>query len=159
MTESERRIQAAQGYVELGLHPEARAELSQLSISAAERPDALEISALCFMGEERWAEALPLTQKLCQMEPKEPGGYIHAAYCLHELGQTHEALDLLARGPVALKAKPVYYYNVGCYMAKLGQKDQALKLLEQSFEMDGSLRSYAKKDPDLASLREKLAKL
>lgn len=159
MTESERRIQAAQGYVELGLHSEAREELSQLSAIAAERPDALEISALCFMGEARWAEALPLTQKLCQMEPKEPGGYIHAAYCLHELGQTHEALDLLARGPAALKAKPVYYYNVGCYMAKLGQKDQALKLLEQSFEMDGSLRSYAKKDPDLASLREKLAKL
>jgi tetratricopeptide (TPR) repeat protein len=159
MTESERRIQAAQGYVELGLHSEAREELSQLSAIAAERPDALEISALCFMGESRWAEALPLTQKLCQIEPKEPGGYIHAAYCLHELGQTHEALDLLARGPAALKAKPVYYYNVGCYMAKLGQKDKALKLLEQSFEMDGSLRSYARKDPDLAGLREKLAKL
>jgi tetratricopeptide (TPR) repeat protein len=159
MTESERRIQAAQGYVELGLHSEAREELSQLSAIAAERPDALEISALCFMGESRWAEALPLTQKLCQIEPKEPGGYIHAAYCLHELGQTHEALDLLARGPAALKAKPVYYYNVGCYMAQLGQKEKALQLLEQSFEMDGSLRSYARKDPDLASLREKLAKL
>lgn len=159
MKESERRIQAAQGYVELGLHPEAREELSKLSQAVAERPDVLEISALCFMGESRWAEALPLTQKLCRMEPKEPGGFIHAAYCLHELGQTHEALDLLARGPASLKTKPVYYYNVGCYLVKLGQKEKALLLLEQSFEMDGDLRSFAKKDPDLACLREKWAQL
>ncbi len=156
MTELERHIQAAQGYIELGLHAEARQELSDLPPEVLARPDVIEILVLCFMGERRWAEGLQLTQQLRQLEPMEPGGFIHAAYCLHELGQTREALDLLARGPAVLRTKPVYYYNVGCYLACLGENDQALKLLEQSFEMDGSLRSHARKDPDLKGLRHNL---
>lgn len=158
MNELERRILAAQGYVELGMHEEARAELSLLPQSAMERVDVIELSVLCHMGDQQWAEALVLTQKLCALEPGEPGGFIHAAYCLHELGRTTEALDLLARGPAALRTKPVYYYNLGCYWACLGEDEKALHLLRQSFEMDGSLRSHARKDPDLDRLRPQLEK-
>lgn len=158
MNELERRILAAQGYVELGLHEEARLELSHLPPFASERVDVIELSVLCHMGDQHWAEALALTQKLCSLEPGEPGGFIHAAYCLHELGRTAEALDLLARGPAALRTKPVYYYNLGCYWACLGEDEKALNLLKQSFEMDGSLRSHARKDPDLDRLRPQLEK-
>ena len=158
MNETERRILAAQGYVELGLHEEARAELATLPVQATERVDVIELTVLCHMVAHRWAEALALTHKLCVLEPDEAGGYIHAAYCLHELGRTTEALDLLARGPAALRTKPVYYYNLGCYLACLGQDEKALHLLKQSFEMDGSLRSHARKDPDLDRLRQQLEK-
>lgn len=153
MNELERRILAAQGYVELGLHDEAQRELAQLPASAAERVDVIELSVLCYMDECRWAEALALTQKLCALEPDEAGGFIHAAYCLHELGRTTEALDLLAQGPAILRTKAVYYYNLGCYLACLGEDEKALDLLKQSFEMDGRLRSDARKDPDLVKLR------
>jgi len=158
MNEVERCILAAQGYVELGLHDEAQGELSRLPTSASDRVDVIELMVLCLMGDRRWADALALTQKLCVLEPEEPGGFIHSAYCLHELGHTTEALDLLARGPAALRTKPVYYYNLGCYLACLGQDEKALNLLKQSFEMDGSLRSHARKDPDLDRLRPQLEK-
>lgn len=157
MTETDRKILAAQGYVELGLHQEARAQLASLPEEVFERVDVIELILLCHMGEHKWEEALALTYKLCGLEPNEPGGFIHAAYCLHELGRTSEALDVLSRGPKALRTKPVYYYNLGCYLAQLGKHDEAVRLLEQSFEMDGSLRSYARKDPDLHDLREKTA--
>jgi predicted Zn-dependent protease len=156
MTELDRRILAAQGYVELHLYAEARAELSLLPAGAEDRVDVIELTLLCLMSERRWEDALSLTQKLCSLEPSEPGGFIHAAYCLHELGRTAEALNVLARGPTALRTKPVYYYNLGCYLARLGQTEQALRLLEQSFEMDGALRSEARKDPDLQDLRDKI---
>ena len=159
MTSLDRKILAAQGYVELGLYQEAREELAPLPVEAFERVDVIELTLLCFMGEHHWEEALGLTYKLCALEPNEAGGFIHAAYCLHELGRTDEALDLLARGPAALRTKPVYYYNLGCYLARLGKEEEALQLLEQSFEMDGSLRSHACKDPDLKDLREKIASL
>lgn len=159
MNEWDRRITAAQGYVELGLHEEARAELSRLPPSLRERADVLEISVLCLMHDHGWAEALVAAQKLCALEPDEPGGYIHTAFCLHELGRTTEALDVLARGPATLRTKPVYYYNLGCYLARLGQEEKALQLLKQSFEMDGDLRRDARHDPDLLSLRQQLEKI
>lgn len=159
MTEWDRRITAAQGYVELGLHDEARAELALLPPPAHERADVLELTVLCHMHDHAWAEALVLAQKLCRLEPDQPGGFIHAAFCLHELGRTAEALELLARGPATLRTKPVYYYNLGCYLARLGQEEKALQLLKQSFEMDGDLRRDARHDPDLHSLRQKLETL
>jgi tetratricopeptide (TPR) repeat protein len=124
-----------------------------------ERVDVQEILLLCLMAESRWADALALTLRLCEMEPEEPGGFIHAAFCLHELGRTDEAVDMLSRGPAALRSKPVFYYNMGCYHACLGDMEKALKLLRQSFEMDGSLRAVARKDPDLDVLRPALQKL
>jgi tetratricopeptide (TPR) repeat protein len=159
MTETERRILAAQGYVELALYTEAREELAALSEVAMERVDVQEILLLCLMAESRWADALALTLRLCEMEPEEPGGFIHAAFCLHELGRTDEAVDVLSRGPAALRSKPVFYYNMGCYHACLGDMEKALKLLRQSFEMDGGLRAVARKDPDLDVLRPALQRL
>jgi tetratricopeptide (TPR) repeat protein len=159
MADFERRILAAQGYVELGLHAEARAELASLPTSLTQRADVMELNLLCLMGEQRWADALKLSQRLCTLEPDMPGGFIHAAYCLHELGCTEEALDVLARGPAGLRTKPVYYYNLGCYLACLGQKEKALNLLRRAFEMDASLRSHARKDADLDGLRPQLEKL
>jgi hypothetical protein len=159
MTETERRILAAQGYVELSLHVEARAVLEGLPEEAGDRVDVQEILLLCLMAEARWEEALALTLRLCELEPEEPGGFIHAAFCLHELGRTEEAVDMLSRGPTALRSKPVYYYNMGCYHARLGDMERALKLLRQSFEMDGSLRQVARKDPDLDVLRPEIQRL
>jgi len=156
MTDAERRIVAAQGYVELGLFEEARAELDVLPAELHDRVDVIEISLLCLMGRHLWAQALALATRLCQQEPAEPGGYIHAAFCLHELGNTAEAVDMLSRGPVSLRTKPVYYYNMGCYHARLGHFEKAIVYLERAFEMDGDLRLHAKKDPDLDALRAQL---
>ncbi len=156
MTEWDRRIVAAQGYVELDLHDEARRELLHLPPDQRNRVDVIEIRVLCHMHEQQWTEALKLSQKLCRLQPDEPGGFIHAAFCLHELGRTEEALDLLSRGPSSLRTKPVYYYNLGCYLARLGQEEKALQLLKQSFEMDGDLRRDARRDPDLHNLRQQL---
>lgn len=159
MTDIERKIVAAQGYVELTLYAEAREELRSLPSEALERAEVVELRLLCLMmGEGSWEEALPLSKRLCEMEPDEPGGFIHAAYCLHELGRTAEAVDLLAKGPPALRTKPVYYYNLGCYQTRLGHHDEALQLLERCFAMDSRFRRMAREDPDLEALRAVLEK-
>ena len=56
MTDAERRIIAAQGYVELSLFEEARAELAALPEDFHDRVDVIEITLLCLMGRNCWAE-------------------------------------------------------------------------------------------------------
>lgn len=149
----ERSIMAAQGYLELGMFRESLHELDAVPARLRRRPDVLEILALSLMGGRRWAEALDAARDLRKTLPDEPGGYIHEAYCLHELGRTREALETLLKGPESLHGKSVYYYNAACYRACLGEMDDAVRLLETAFEMDASLRHAAKQDPDLVSLK------
>ncbi len=156
MTEIDRRIAAIQGYIELGLPQEARAEMATLPPEAADRVDVVELEVLCCIAQRNWGTGLHHAMKLCAMAQGEPGGFVHAAYCLHELARTDEALALLMAGPPSLRRKAVFYYNVGCYNASLGRMDQALLMLEQAFLMKPELRLEARRDPDLAVLRGQL---
>lgn len=156
MTETDRRIMAAQGYVELGLYNEARRELHPLPREMFDRSEVIELGLQCLMGEQRWSQALGVAHELCATAPTEPGGFIHAAYCLHEMERTLEALQVLKGGPKSLLTKPVFFYNLGCYNARLGHMDEAMKHLLRSFEMDRSLRKLARRDPDLTGVRELL---
>lgn len=156
MNDTQRRIVAAQGYVELGLFSEARQELACLPPALEKRPEVMELAVLCLMGEKQWDEALTTARSLCLAEPSKAGGYIHAAYCLHELGHTRDALDLLAAGPHSLQSEAVYFYNMGCYHACLGDAGAAVDLLEKAFEKDATLRLAAKRDRDLTQLRGRL---
>ena len=131
-------------------------ELHGLPAKQLARVDVLEILALSLMGEGRWDEALEVARRLRDTDPTEPGGFIHEAYCLHELGRTKEALDTLMAGPQSLQEKPVFFYNAACYRARLGDLQGALAMLRKSFEMDANLRLSARRDPDLANVRKHL---
>jgi tetratricopeptide (TPR) repeat protein len=156
MTAADRRISAAQGYLELGLHEDALAELEKLPAMIQRQADALDVYVLYHMHLQQWEQALQHARELCTVAPEHPGGYIHAAYCLHELGRTGDAAICLEKGPRALKKQAVYYYNLGCYYTRLGNLPKAVRLLEKSFEMDDSLRKTAQHDPDLLPLFSQL---
>lgn len=155
MEPHERSVMAAQGFLELGMFGEVWREIGSLPAEMLGRADVLEVCALTYMGERRWGEALEMARRLREIRPRDPGGFIHEAYCLHELGRTREALDTLLRGPVSLHDKPVYYYNAACYRAQLGETEDALRLLGRAFQMDRELRKTARSDPDLAPLRDR----
>jgi hypothetical protein len=62
----------------------------------------------------------------------------------------------LENGPPVLREKSVFYYNLGCYYAQLGNVGKAVPLLRRSFELDSSLRKTAKRDPDLLPILAQL---
>jgi Flp pilus assembly protein TadD len=86
--------------------------------------------------------------------PDYGAGFLHAGFCLHQLGKTAEARKLLITGPVALLKEPVYYYNMGCYEALLGNLHSAHENLQISFKMNASFREIAKQDPDLEAVKD-----
>jgi tetratricopeptide (TPR) repeat protein len=145
-------LRAACGYAELGMVRESMAELDEIECRYQRRPEVLQMRLHHLMREKRWGAALKISRELCRVAPDCGAGFLHAGFCLHELGKTKQAKDLLLKGPVALLKEPIYYYNMGCYDALLGNVDQARENLETSFKMDSTFRELAKKDPDLQSL-------
>jgi Flp pilus assembly protein TadD len=148
------RLRAAAGYAELGMNRESMAELKAIEKPAQERPEVLQLRLHHLMREKKWASALRVSRKLCRVAPHCTAGYLHAGFCLHELGKTLAAKKLLMKGPVTLLREPIYYYNMGCYDALLGNRKSAQVHLLTSFKMDPSFRDIAKKDPDLESVKE-----
>ena len=150
----ERTILAAQGYSELGMFDDAIVELDSLPREAAGNSTVIELRTVILMQAKRWKSALLAGRDLCRAEPEKNCGFIHTAFCLHELGRTAEARDVLLGGPDSLHSEPTFHYNLACYECALGHLDLARMHLEKSIELDKKMKDFAKSDPDLAALRE-----
>jgi Flp pilus assembly protein TadD len=149
-----RILRSALGWLELGLPEESLSELAELSARERMRRHALELRLLAEMESQRWNAAADTGRLLCMKEPKEARFFIHAAYCLHETGDTLAARDWLLRGPATLIEDPLFHYNIACYLAVLGDCKRAETHLARAFEMDASLRETAREDTDLEALRK-----
>jgi tetratricopeptide (TPR) repeat protein len=148
------RFRAACGYAELGMTRQSIAELNALQETEQQRPEVLQLRLHHLMREKKWTRALVISRKLCRVAPQCCAGFLHAGFCLHELGKTAQAKELLLKGPAALLNEPIYYYNMGCYDALLGNAKSAQVHLLTSFKLDPSFREMAKRDPDLKSIQE-----
>lgn len=134
---------------------EALSELERIPPDLRAHEDVLQLRIYILMRARHWELALEACDELRASHPDCGLAYIHGAFCLHELGRTGEAVALLQKGPASLQREPVYFYNLGCYRAVLGDPDEAEKLLETSFGMDGNFREIARHDPDLAGMADK----
>jgi predicted Zn-dependent protease len=152
----ERTLLAAQGYIELEMPDEALRELDELPVEEQSAQEVLQVRLFIHMRARRWRDAMAVCDQLRALDPQQTTGFIHGAFCLHELGQTREAKELLLRGPAALLREATYYYNLSCYDAVLGNLEDAQHALEISFRMDDKFREIAKYDPDLKEVMSSL---
>ena len=151
-----RALLAAQGYMELGLYPEAVTELDSLPQPLRDSEPVIALKIVALMSAKKWEEACGCCARMRAHCPESNAGFLHGAFCLHELGRTAEARELLLSGPDSLRKEPTFHYNLGCYAAVLGEREEALRHLERSFQLDAKFREIARRDPDLKSLREEL---
>ena len=136
---------------------EALAELERVPSGDRTHEDVEQLRVYILMRARRWPDALAACEALRAGHPELSLGYIHGAFCLHELGRTGEAMELLQQGPASLLREPVYFYNLGCYHAVLGNSEEAQSYLQMSFNMDGKFREIARYDPDLETVIGKMA--
>jgi predicted Zn-dependent protease len=146
-------ILAAQGYAELSMYDDALHELDQLPQEARQHATVLELRIVVLMQARRWKAALNSSRELCRLDPDKPTGYIHTAFCMHELGQTSDARDFLLGAPALLHGEATFHYNLACYECQLGNLELARMHLDKSFTLDKKLREFASGDPDLQALR------
>jgi tetratricopeptide (TPR) repeat protein len=154
----ERSLLSAQGYIELEMPEEALREIDAMSPKDQLREEVLQIRLFIVMHAKRFEQALSVCARLRATSPECATGYIHGAFCLHEMGRTIEAKQLLVEGPSSLLLEPTYHYNLGCYDAVLGNLNEAARHLETSFQMDRKFREIAKYDPDLKAVHGLLGK-
>lgn len=145
-------LRAASGWLELGLPSDALEELGQLPGHQQSDPQVLELKLQAQMGSGTWNAAADTARVLCALQPGNPAFFLHAAYCLHETGDTLAARNQLLRGPKSLFSLAHFHYNIACYHWVLGEQAQARTHLRRAIAMDSTLREHALTDRDLAGM-------
>lgn len=150
----EKALTCAEGYMQLGLLDEALEELERLTASERLLPECLHLEVAVLVRAEQWLDALERSEELIRRAPQSHHGYLHASFCLHELGRTLEARNRLLAAPVFVTEHALFYYNLACYEAQLKNPGEAANLLRIAFRRDASLREVALGDRDLAPVRQ-----
>jgi len=151
---------AASGWLELGNAAEAEAELSHLSAQCARDPDVLELKWLVHAEQANWPKALSAAQKLLEIAPSRPTGWLHRAYALRRLpdGSLQEAWEALLPAHQKFPKETLIPYNLSCYACQMGDRESARKWLRKAMRCGGveHVRKMALCDQDLKPLWDEI---
>jgi len=154
-------LRAAEGWLDLGLPEEARAELKQVPSGVRGEPVTLMLWWRVHSGLGEWRKAVEVADELVQRDPGNPFGWIHRSYALHEAKETQQAWDLLRPVLEKFNEEELIPYNLACYACQLGQISDARELLGMAVKRGDAkeIRERALNDPDLAPIRDFIATL
>jgi tetratricopeptide (TPR) repeat protein len=91
-------------------------------------------------------------------EPYEvsPWEYYFAAIPAAKAGDWERALEVVDEGRSRYGDNPAFLYNLGCYEARAGRREDAIEHVRRAIEMNPKFREYAVEDEDLETIRSEL---
>ncbi len=104
-----------------------------------------------YSDQGRHAEAIAAYQRAIELDPKYASPHASLALVLQKLGRETEAGQHLARARELMANETAY--NKACIEAIAGNTEAALDYLAEALAQAPGMRAWARRDPDLASLR------
>ncbi len=111
-----------------------------------------------YLPNKEWDNALSDLQTYTDLAPDDSFGWFYAAYVLHELKRTDEAIETMQHAIANLKDDNRMHtarINMACYECSLGNLEQAKNWLLEAKRLEGAdyVRKHVNKDDELAALR------
>lgn len=156
MTPFERHLQAAAGFLDLGLPLDADEELDQIEPEMRSLSEVLAVRAKIYQELRRWEPMEAVCQQLCRIRPEEPQWVLALATATRYRHGVQEALEVLAPMVGRFPQEPIIHYNLACYAAQLGHLNAARARLAEAIKLDPECRKLALNDSDLAALHPEL---
>lgn len=157
----DRRLEAVQGWLMLGDVASARAELEEMSAVSRGRPEVLELEWSLHSTALQWQAAFDVAQRLIEVAPDRPFGWIHRAYALRRMpgGGLAQAWAALRPAHDRFPRQFLIPYNLACYAAQMGKTDEAWDWLQCAIDIGGRslIKRMALADTDLELLWPRLA--
>jgi predicted Zn-dependent protease len=150
--ETQRALDAADGYLYLGLNREALAELRGLNTEEKQTRSAMLAQIRVLLHLRRWKEAEALSGRGLEMHPDEEEFTVQRVFALHQLEKGDEAFQVLLSAPEWIRRTGILHYNLACYEARLGDLKTARRCIDTAIELNGAMKKNARTDPDLAGL-------
>lgn len=145
-------LQAAEGFVFLGLHREALKQLDSILEDEQETADVLIARIRILLHLRRFSSAARLSFRGSSLFRDEDEFTVQRAFALHQLDKGDEAAEVLQGAPEWLRRTGILHYNLGCYEARWGNLKIARQCVQTAVKLNAAIKNNMKQDPDLAEL-------
>lgn len=145
-------LQAAEGYVYLGLYRQALGELDHIETSDQELSDVLIARIRTLLHLNRFTAAARLSARGEALYKDEDEFTVQRAFALHQLNKGDEAAKVLLNAPEWLRQTGILHYNLACYEARWGNIKIAKQCVKAAITLNAAIKKNARQDPDLAEL-------
>ena len=155
------RLEAAQGWLELGNHQEANLEVEQITATLRTHPDVLEVRwKICAVG-KKWKGCLQVAETLAEIAPERITAWLFLASSLHKLDLSEEACETLLSVVDDFPDNPAIAYELASLFCQSGDLREARQWLKSAFTIGDAkeLRQLALSDASLKPLWEKIGEL
>ncbi|MBK8977705.1 MAG: hypothetical protein IPM29_17500 [Planctomycetes bacterium] len=143
-----------EGWLELGATTRALEKLAPLLRIPAARPVAQMLEARAMVELGRYADALLRLDEIARY-PHDPEWLaVQRAWCQKRLGDLRGAAGTMLRLLVELPRSAIGHYNLGCYLALLGDVERALDEVTLACGLEPEFREHALDERDLDPLRD-----
>ena len=148
-----RKVTEIEGWLELERPEKALKLLPPLLETTGARPEGLYLRVRALVALQRHEDALSDITELRTFEADLDWLDLTEAWCRKRLGQIDRAARCMEKLVKRSRRCAVGHYNLGCYLALLGDKERAIDELTIACGIEDRFRREAAEETDLDSLR------
>lgn len=148
-----RRLIASEGYIALNMPDHALRELDGIGDLGDDVFNASMLRGEALLLKHDHGNALDAYRQAHFNNPMDLNALLRIAWCLKRVDQLHLAIDTMKLAYELHKNVPVVLYNMSCYYALAGDKENALSWLGRSLRMDREFLEKIADESDFDSLR------
>ncbi len=154
MSEVDRNLQAAVGYLELGMLEEANNEIECIPPDQKNSSEVLGVRMEIYRAAEKWMLMATVARELLKRHQDQPLFWNHHAYAVRRSTGLEEAHKILSEALEKFPDDSTTIYNLGCYHCQLGDLESAKERVGDAIKLDPQWKIHALNDPDLEPLWE-----
>ena len=152
----EKQLQAAEGYLELGMLVEANDEIENLPPELKTSSAVLVLRLEIYRAAEKWSLMEVVAQELWKRHQDDPAYWSDLAFAANRSSGLKEAHSILSEALEKFPSDALTLFNLGCYACQLGNLAEAKTLVGQAIKIDPKFKIDAIDDPDLEPLWEEI---
>ncbi len=152
MHDHQQHLEAALGYLHLGMPEEAREELDLIPGASASHPVVLRARAFIHTETCAWEDLRQVAERLVSLAPGDSQHWIWLAYATRRCHSIMAAEKILLDASQLHAGEAMIHFNLACYAAQTDRISLARARLSEAIRLDPGVTKLAVDDPDLRPL-------
>lgn len=143
-----------EGWLDLECPEHAIKKLADLLAVPGARPAALSLRVRAYVAIHRYSDAIVDIEEIRHFDHDPEWADLTEAWCRKRLEDLPSAIQCMERLVNRTNHSAIGHFNLGCYLALVGNSDRALDEVTLACGIDPSFRKLLAEEADLDSLRE-----